>query len=52
MPPDQKDLFHILSFENHDIGEGKVKAFRFTSRPWDIKSSPFIARCDSNDSGR
>ena len=43
LPPDQRDLFPILWFDNHAIGEGKVKAFRFTRHPWGIKSSPFIA---------
>ena len=41
--PDQRELLRILWFDNHDIGEGKVKAYRFTRHPWGIKSSPFIA---------
>ena len=43
LPPDQRDLFHILWFDNYGIDEGGVKAIRFTRCPWDIKSSPFIA---------
>ena len=38
-----KILFRILWFDNHDIGEGKVKTFWFTCHPWGIKSNPFVA---------
>ena len=43
LPPDQRDFFFILRFDNHDIGEEKVKAFRLTRHSWSIKSSLFIA---------
>ena len=43
LPLDQTNLFRILCFNNHDIDEEKVKAFRFTRHAWGVKSSPFIA---------
>ena len=41
----QRDLFRILWFDDHDIGERQVKVFQFTRHPWGLKSSPFIASC-------